>query len=80
MNYKRIRSLERGIAVLKFLNTVKAATVAEIAEATQIPRPTAYRVLDALIEEGLVYQRPSSNSLYLLSGNDRLLSNGPVEH
>lgn len=73
MGYKQIRSLARGMAILKYLNEKQAATVADIAEQTRIPRATAYRILDALAESGLVYRSPSSSNLFRLTGNIRQL-------
>lgn len=76
MSYKHIRSLARGVAVLRHLNAVESATAAAIAESAQLPRPTVYRILDTLVEQGLIYRSPSSNNVYRLTGHVRELSDG----
>ena len=79
MSYKNIRSLARGVTVLQHLNRVDAATAATIAQEAHLPRPTVYRILDTLVEQGLIYRSPSSQNLYRLTGNVRALSAGFVE-
>lgn len=79
MSYKHIRSLARGVAVLEHLNMAEGATVAAIAQKARLPRPTVYRILDTLVEQGLIYRSPSSHNLYRLTGNVRALSDGYVE-
>ncbi|MDR3512743.1 MAG: helix-turn-helix domain-containing protein [Caulobacteraceae bacterium] len=76
MGYKRIRALTRGVAVLQQLNAVECATAAAIAKGAKLPRPTVYRILDTLVEEGLIYRSPSANNVYRLTGNVRELSEG----
>ena len=79
MSYKRIRSLARGISVLQHLSAVKAATAAEIAKNAGLPRPTVYRILETLVEEGLIYQSRSSSSVYRLTADVRDLSAGFID-
>lgn len=67
MSYKHIRSLERGVAVLQFLNQKGAATAGDIARHISLPRPTVYRILDTLEDCGLVYRSPSQNKVYRLT-------------
>jgi len=67
MSYKRIRSLERGVAILRMINQMGAATVAEIAHDVGLPRPTVYRILDTLVESGLIYRSPSAHNVYRLT-------------
>jgi IclR family mhp operon transcriptional activator len=67
MSYKRIRSLERGVAILQFINQMGAATAGEIAKDVGLPRPTVYRILDTLVESGLIYRSPSENKVYRLT-------------
>ena len=67
MSYKRIRSLERGVAVLQFLNQIGSATAGDIAKEIGLPRPTVYRILDTLVDSGLIYRSPSAHKVYRLT-------------
>jgi len=49
-----VRALSRGLNILRFLNRAGAARVAEIAFALELPRPTVYRLLNTLEDEGYV--------------------------
>ena len=49
-----VRALSRGLNILRFLNRAGAARVAEIASALGLPRPTVYRLLNTLEDEGYV--------------------------
>ncbi|MDT2058291.1 MAG: DNA-binding transcriptional regulator [Planktomarina sp.] len=49
-----VRALSRGLNILRFLNRAGAARVAEIAFALGLPRPTVYRLLNTLEDEGYV--------------------------
>ena len=60
MTYRRIRSLTRGIEVLRYLNTVSGAHPSDISKALNLPRPTVHRVLDTLKAFSLIYQTESS--------------------
>lgn len=62
-NRKRdgVRSLNRGLAILRQINAAGEASAGEIARATGIPRPTVYRLLETLEEEGYVSFSPTSN-------------------
>ncbi|MFV3077289.1 helix-turn-helix domain-containing protein [Niveispirillum fermenti] len=67
MTYKRIRSLERGVAILQYVNTMGEATAGKIAQEIDLPRPTVYRILDTLVESGLLYRSPSAQKVYRLT-------------
>jgi IclR family mhp operon transcriptional activator len=75
MTYKRICSLERGLKVLEYLNTVRASTAHEIALELKLPRPTVYRILETLEQRGLLY-RSASDSVFRLTSAVRQLSSG----
>ena len=49
-----VRALVRGLDILRFLNKSGAATVSEIATELSLPRPTVYRLLHTLEDEGYV--------------------------
>ncbi|WP_137897991.1 helix-turn-helix domain-containing protein [Sphingomonas sp. 2SG] len=60
MTYKHIRSLSRGIEVLRYLNTVDGAHPSDICRSLDLPRPTVHRILETLGELTLIYQGPFS--------------------
>lgn len=55
-----VRALRRGLAVLRYINSVGSTGAAAIARALDIPRPTVYRLLQTLEEEGFVSFSASS--------------------
>lgn len=54
---KSIRALERGLRVIEALDRRKVASLAALARATDLPKPTLLRVLKTLIEKGWAYRR-----------------------
>jgi IclR family mhp operon transcriptional activator len=75
MTGSTIRSLQRGVSVLQAVNQFNGAKPADISEATGIPRPSVYRLLETLEEMGLVTRdhfsnkwRPTLHSKSLSSG------------
>lgn len=76
MKYKRIRSLARGIEVLRYLNMMQGAYPVDIGKALGLPRPTAHRILEALEELDLVYRGPNSREFRLTPSVRRLASGG----
>jgi IclR family transcriptional regulator, mhp operon transcriptional activator len=58
-----VRSLARGLAVLRYVNASGSARPGAIAKALDIPRPTVYRLLETLEEEGYVSFSPSANQV-----------------
>lgn len=51
---RSVRALARGLSVLSFVNKMGEARPGEIAKALGLPRPTVYRLLETLEEEGYV--------------------------
>jgi IclR family mhp operon transcriptional activator len=49
-----IRSIERALTVLRVINQYRAASMGVIAEKSQIPYPTACRIVQTLISEGMI--------------------------
>lgn len=76
MTYRRIRSLTRGISVLRYLNTVKGAHPVDIAREVGLPRPTVHRILETFEELELVYRGPYSCEFRLTPGVRRLVGGG----
>lgn len=56
-----VRALTRGLAILRQVNVAGEAKPGEIAAALDLPRPTVYRLLQTLEEEGYVAFSPSDN-------------------
>ncbi|HWU04706.1 MAG TPA: IclR family transcriptional regulator C-terminal domain-containing protein [Novosphingobium sp.] len=54
-----IRSITRSIAALKAINRHGSLSMMEIAKASQVPYPTACRIVQTLLYEGLIEQEPS---------------------
>jgi IclR family transcriptional regulator, mhp operon transcriptional activator len=54
-----IRSLSRGIAVLQAINRGGPISMMEIARTSNVPYPTACRLVQTLVHEGLVEREPS---------------------
>lgn len=54
-----IRSITRSIAALKAINRHGSLSMMEIAKAAAVPYPTACRIVQTLLYEGLIEQEPS---------------------
>ena len=54
-----IRSISRSIAALKAINESGSLTMMEISKASRVPYPTACRIVQTLLYEGLIEQEPS---------------------
>lgn len=56
-----VRALTRGLDILRHVNSVGEAKPGEIARALGIPRPSVYRLLQSLEEQGYIAMSPTSN-------------------
>jgi IclR family mhp operon transcriptional activator len=65
MQPKSVRALARGLTVLASLNRHGEASALELARETKLPRPTVYRVLQTLIEEGYVGRTVNDERFHL---------------
>ena len=54
-----IRSITRAIAALKAINRHGSLSMMEISKAAEVPYPTACRIVQTLLYEGLIEQEPS---------------------
>ena len=54
-----IRSVSRSIAVLQTVNRMKSLSLMEIARAVDLPYPTAFRIVQTLMHEGLIECEPT---------------------
>jgi len=70
-----VRSLERGLDILRLLNRHNGLTVTETAEQVGLPRPTAFRLLRTLERLGYIF-RDDADKKYRLTAQVRTLSHG----
>ncbi len=64
---ENVRALARGLKILRYVNAVGEARAAEIALHLDIPRPSVYRLLRTLEEEGYVYYSASDSRVRVTS-------------
>jgi IclR family mhp operon transcriptional activator len=74
-SYRPVESAKRVLQVLRALNSLQSASVAELHAATELSKPTIVRMLETLIAEGYVVRdnflggyRVTSEAQYLGSG------------
>lgn len=70
-----VRSLERGLDILRVLNRHNGLTVTETAELVDLPRPTSFRLLRTLERLGYIF-RDDSDKKFRLTSQVRTLSHG----
>lgn len=66
-NTDTVRALARGLSILRFLNRTGAARVTEIAAELNLPRPTVYRLLHTLEQEGYILYSGSDSRVRVSS-------------
>lgn len=54
-----IRAITRGLSVLQAVNRGGSITMMEIARSSQVPYPTACRIVQTLLHEGLIEREPT---------------------
>lgn len=74
-----IRSISRAIAVLQAINRGRSLTMMEIARASAVPYPTACRIVQTLLHEGLV-EREASRKRYQPTALVQTLAHGFQGH
>lgn len=74
-----IRSVSRAIAVLQAVNRFGSITMMEIARASNVPYPTACRIMQTLLHEGLV-EREEGRKRYRPTALVQTLSQGYQGH
>ena len=74
-NRQEVKSLKKALRALVILNQRGEATVTEVANALEIPRPTAYRLLETLAAEGYI-ERQENSTIYRLTSQVRELACG----
>ncbi len=70
-----VRSLERGLDILRVLNRHNGLTVTETAELVDLPRPTSFRFLRTLERLGYIF-RDDADKKFRLTSQVRTLSHG----
>jgi IclR family mhp operon transcriptional activator len=70
-----VRAIGRGLAVLKAINLHGSLNMMSIAKATALPYPTACRIVDTLIDEGMIEREPG-RKFYRPTSMVRTLSHG----
>ena len=72
---QEVKSLKKALRVLTFMNTTGESTVTQVAKSIEVPRTTAYRLLETLASEGYVERQPHSD-IYRLTSLVQKLSAG----
>lgn len=72
---KSIRSISRSLAILQTVNRFGAVHLNDIADTTSIPYQTAYRIVQALVQEGMLVREPHGR-MYRVTALVKSLSNG----
>lgn len=72
---KPVRSVERGITILTYLNRFNGSNSNQVAIGTRLSRGTAYRILETLRGQGLL-EHIDEDSRYWLTRKIRQLSDG----
>ena len=72
-----VRSIDRALYIIQFLNQENGVTANYMSMATQIPRPTTYRILETL--RGLAFVRKDESGRYWLEPEIISLSAGYLE-
>src|SRR5690349_2424461 len=70
-----VRALERGLAILEYLNKWNGARVTDIMEVVGAPHATTYRLLKTLRDQGLL-TKGGDRGEYRLSAGVKALSSG----
>jgi IclR family mhp operon transcriptional activator len=75
MNHRTVRSLSRGLALIRELNMTGPSSVQQLSSGTGLNRTTCYRLLQTLQQNGFVaFDR--ENALFALTTKVRMLSEG----
>jgi len=72
----RLRTLDRGLNVLGYLNKVRTASAPDITKALRLPLPTVYRIIETLADGGFVERVNPDENVYRLTIGVRRLSGG----
>jgi IclR family mhp operon transcriptional activator len=70
-----IRAISRGLAVLQAVNKHGALTMMEISQQSEVPYPTACRIVQTLLHEGMLEREPGKKR-YRATASVLTLSSG----
>lgn len=73
-----IRAISRGLSVLRAVNVHGALTMMEISNASEVPYPTACRIVQTLVHEGYL-ERERGRKTYRASALVRELAYPPEQ-
>jgi len=76
--YEPVRAITRGIAILQAINRSGGLAMSDIAAASGVPYPTAFRIVQTLLGEGLIEREPA-RKVYRPTALVQTLSNGYQE-
>lgn len=71
-----VRSVHRALMLIRLMNRRDSWTLQQIAQESLLAKPTVYRLLHTLIEEGYVHMPPSKIGTYRLTSQVRELGAG----
>lgn len=74
-----VRSVQRGLAVLRVISEQGPIAMAGIVSLCKLPQPTVVRLVETLIESGYVYRQPGKTT-YKVTGRTLALSRGFDPH
>ncbi|MBL41427.1 MAG: hypothetical protein CMM49_02070 [Rhodospirillaceae bacterium] len=66
-NFRPVRSLIRGLEIIRAINYLGPSSISEISKYTKLPRGTVYRMLETLSAEKFITKNPNDNRFRLLS-------------
>ncbi|PPR78434.1 MAG: Pca regulon regulatory protein [Alphaproteobacteria bacterium MarineAlpha2_Bin1] len=66
-NFRPVRSLLRGLKIIRAINYLGPSTISEISNHTGLPRGTVYRMLETLSIENYITKNPNDKRFRLLS-------------
>ncbi|MGC4025206.1 MAG: IclR family transcriptional regulator C-terminal domain-containing protein [Mesorhizobium sp.] len=74
-----VRSVQRGLAVLRVISEHGPLTMAGIVSLCNLPQPTVVRLVETLMDAGYVYRQPGK-AAYKITGRTLALSRGFDPH
>lgn len=74
-SFTPVRSLTRGLAVLRVISERGPIGTSDIARSMRLPQPTVYRIIETLLAAGYIYRQRDSH-LFLVTGLTNSLSSG----
>ena len=77
-NFRSVRSLIRGLEIIRAINILGPSSITEISNYTKLPRGTVYRMLETLSNEDFITKNVNDNRYRLLS-KIKTLSEGFTE-